>query len=143
MRTKKKYWFLNILIVATIAICLLAFAAHYKNWTKIEDDGIKILSGVYFKEIPYTTMNTVMMVPKLPSMERISGFSAMTMEKGVFKDSITQAKTYVFVDDLNDQKIKLVYQDSMNIFINLRNSTQTMKMYQMLLTKIKSKASAE
>jgi hypothetical protein len=82
-------------------------------------------------------MDSITMVEKIPSMERINGFSVKEREKGVFKeDSLSTNKVYVYVDKLSQQKIRLVYQDSMKLFLNMPDSTETELMYQFLSNKI-------
>lgn len=136
-KTEKKHWLLNLLIVVTIIVVALAFTAHYKNWVKTENEELEILSGIYFVKIPYADMDSVIMVEKIPSMERINGFSVKEREKGVFKeDSLSTNKVYVYVDKLSQQKIRLVYQDSMKLFLNMPDSTETELMYQFLSNKI-------
>ncbi|MCM4162139.1 MULTISPECIES: hypothetical protein [unclassified Arenibacter] len=136
-KTEKRHWMLNVLIVVTIIVVVLAFTAHYKNWVKTEKEGLEILSGIYFVEIPYADMDSVSMVEKIPSMERINGFSVKEREKGVFKeDSLSNNKVYVYVDKLSQQKIRLVYRDSMKLFLNMTDSTETELMYQFLSNKI-------
>ncbi|HCO83597.1 MAG TPA: hypothetical protein DIT95_08705 [Arenibacter sp.] len=136
-KTEKKHWLLNLLIVVTIIVVALAFTAHYKNWVKTENEELEILSGIYFVKIPYSDMDSVTMVEKIPSMERINGFSVKEREKGVFKeDSLSTNKVYVYVDKLSQQKIRLVYQDSMKLFLNMPDSTETELMYQFLSNKI-------
>lgn len=73
-------------------------------------------------------------------MERSSGFSWMEKEKGVFKDSLTQSKVYVFVDDLRQQKIRLVHKDSLKVFLNFSDSLLTQKIYQDLSEKLLTKS---
>lgn len=122
-----------MLIVVTIILCCLAFTAHYKNWIRVKVDHFSILSGIYYKEVPYSSLDSVTIVKKIPSMERISGFSAWAREKGVFRDSIHPSnKVYVYVDDLRRPKIKLVHHDSLIMFLNMPDSTETMQVYDML-----------
>ncbi|WP_394747725.1 hypothetical protein [Spongiimicrobium salis] len=137
---KKRHWFWNTLIVLTLITVLLAFLAHYKNWTRIEEGHFKVLSGVYYKKIPLSEINSVTMVEKIPSMERINGFSAMAKEKGVFKDSLTQVKTYVYVDNLAQHKIKIQYQDSLYLFFNYADSTDTATLYKTFSQVVEGKA---
>ncbi|MCK0190472.1 hypothetical protein [Arenibacter sp. F20364] len=128
---------LNILIVITIIVVALAFTAHYKNWVKTEKEDLEILSGIYFVKIPYANMDSIEMVERIPSMERINGFSVKEREKGVFKeDSLSKNKVYVYVDKLSQPKIRLVYQDSLKIFLNMPDSTETVSMFQFLSNKI-------
>ena len=134
---KKRYWVWNIVIVLTVLVCMAAFTAHYKNWVKTEKESLEILSGIYFVKIPYADMDSVSMVEKIPSMERINGFSVKEREKGVFKeDSLSTNKVYVYVDKLSQQKIRLVYKDSLKLFLNMPDSTETELMYQFLSNKI-------
>ena len=137
MKGKKRHWFWNILIVLTIIVCLLSFLAHYKNWIWKKADRIEILSGVYYMELPFKTMNEVSMVSKIPSLDRKNGFSAWEKEKGVFKDSLNEEKlVYVYVDNLHHQKIRLTYNDSLLLFINLSDSVKTKELYLYLEEKI-------
>jgi hypothetical protein len=129
MSKRKRHWLWNVLIVLTLVICVLAFVEHYKNWHKIEEGNLKIFSGIYYQKVPLTELDSVLFVEKLPEMERSSGFSWMEREKGVFKDSITNTKVYVFVDDLYQQKIKLVHHDSLKMYLNLKDSLETQKLY--------------
>lgn len=69
-------------------------------------------------------------------MERSHGFSWLAKEKGVFQDSLTQSKVYVFVDDLRQQKIRLVHNDSLKIFLNFSDSLLTQKVYEELNEKL-------
>lgn len=135
--TKKRHWLLNLLIVLTLILVSLAFTAHYKNWVRAEPNDLQILSGIYYRNIPYTDMDSIEMVEKIPGMQRINGFSVKEREKGVFKeDSIGQNKVYVYVDKLSQSKIRLVYQDSLKLFLNFSDSTETASMYQFLSDKI-------
>ncbi|HMB62712.1 MAG TPA: hypothetical protein VKN36_06540 [Eudoraea sp.] len=137
MARKKRHWLWNLLIVLTVIICVLAFIAHYKNWTRLEGDHIRILSGVYYKELKFSDMNHVMMVDKMPQMERINGFSAWEKEKGIFKDSTyPENRVRVYVDNLRQPKIRVVHNDSLNLYLNFSDSTETAGMYQLLLKKI-------
>ncbi len=132
----KRHLFWNLLIGVALIVVLLAFTAHYKNWVTIKNDHFRVLSGIYYKQIRFSKIDTVTMVEKIPHMERINGFSAMTMEKGVFKDSITQNTVHVYVDNLVNPKIKMVYQDSLRLYLNFSDSTETRKMYELFKTKM-------
>jgi len=127
---------LNILIVVTLLVVAIAYTAHVKNWTKIEKDSFQILSGIYFLEIPFAELDSISMVKKIPSLERINGFSVKETEKGVFKDSIGEKKVYVYVDKLSQPKIRVVYQDSLQLFLNFSDSTETKETYDFLAQKI-------
>lgn len=141
MKNRKKHWLWNIVIVLTLMVVVIAFMAHYKNWIKIENNQFKILSGVYYKTINFTDVNTVEMMDKIPSLERINGFSVSETEKGVFRDSIYNTDVYIFVDKLSRQKIKVTYKDSLQLFFNVSDSLETEKMYTMFSYKIDSLSS--
>ncbi|MEM9647436.1 MAG: hypothetical protein AAF969_03075 [Bacteroidota bacterium] len=138
MSKKKRHWFWNILIVLTLVACFFAFLAHYKNWHKIEEGELKILSGFYYQRIPLADIDSLEMVARLPELERSSGFSWLVAEKGVFSDSLTQNKVYFFVDDLAQQKIKLIHKDSLKLFVNLKDSLETQKFYDILQAQLDS-----
>lgn len=132
MNKKKRHWLWNLLIVLTLVVCTLAFVLHYKNWHRIEEGKLKILSGIYYQKILISEIDSIKLVDKIPELERSSGFSWLAKEKGVFKDSLTESKVYVFVDDLRQQKIRLVHHDSLKIFINFKDSLQTETIYDFL-----------
>ncbi|SHG75516.1 hypothetical protein [Flagellimonas flava] len=138
MSKKKRHWFWNVLIVLTLVACFFAFLAHYKNWHKIEEGELKILSGFYYQRIPLADIDSLEMVERLPELERSSGFSWLVAEKGVFSDSLTQNKVYFFVDDLAQQKIKLVHKDSLKLFVNLKDSLETQNFYDILQAQLDS-----
>ena len=136
-QNKRISWLLNLLIVVTLIVVALAFTAHYKNWTKIENNSFRIFSGIYYQKIPFSEIDSLTMVPKIPSMERINGFSVKEIEKGVFKeDSIGETKVHVFVDKLSHSKIRMVYNDSLKMYFNLSDSTATKTLYDYLSSKI-------
>lgn len=138
MGRSKNPWLWNILIVFTVIVCLIAFVAHSKNWTKINTQDIQILSGAYYRQIKFADLDSVLLVDKIPPMERLNGFSAMAREKGLFrefKDSLTDKKVYVYVDNFEQQKIKVVYKDSLKLFLNLSDSLETDRLYRFLRDK--------
>ncbi|MCL6266897.1 hypothetical protein [Flagellimonas myxillae] len=136
MSKRKRHWLWNVLIVLTLVVCFFAFLAHYKNWHKIEEGELKVLSGIYYQKIPLTEIDSIKLVQKLPELERSNGFSWMVAEKGVFVDSISQTKVHFFVDDLAQQKIKVVHHDSLKLFINFKDSLQTLEFYNSLQQQI-------
>jgi hypothetical protein len=127
---KKNSWFWNVVIVITVISCIAAFVLHYKNWVTFEDDVFEITSGIYSQEISVSEINGIEFVSKLPEMERKNGFSWLAKEKGVFLDSISGNKAYVFVDDLRQQKIMLTHRDSLILYFNLADSLETVKYYE-------------
>ncbi|MGB5555585.1 MAG: hypothetical protein WBM83_13060 [Flavobacteriaceae bacterium] len=139
MATKKRHWLWNIVALVTTIVCLLALLAHYKNWTQVKPDSFRIVSGFYFKELKYSELDSVVMVERIPPMIRLNGFSALEKEKGIFqefKDSLTEKKVNVYVDNLALHKIKIVYQDSSKLYFNYKDSLETEKIYAFLLNKL-------
>ena len=139
MASKKRHWLWNIIIVITVMVCLMAFAAHYKNWTRIESDEMTILSGIYYHDVAYKDLEQVEWVDKIPPMVRLNGFSAFEKGKGVyqeFKDTLTDRKVYVFVDNFESQKIRLVNKDSSQLFMNMKDSLETIELFDFFKEKI-------
>ncbi|WP_298502963.1 hypothetical protein [uncultured Maribacter sp.] len=139
MANKKRHWLWNLILLITLTVCLLAFIVHYKNWTKIEPNSIKMVSGVYYKEIKFVDVDSVSMVQRIPAMERLNGFSALSKGNGLyreFKDSLTDKKVYVFVDNFEQQKIRLVYQDSLKLFFNYKDSVETKELFSLFESKL-------
>ncbi|SDE95748.1 hypothetical protein SAMN05421636_10916 [Pricia antarctica] len=136
---KKQHWLWNILAVVTVILCSLVFVMHYKNWTSTDTIEMKILSGFYYKKLKYSELDSVKFVEKIPPMERLNGFSAQEKGKGIyreFKDSLTDKKVYVFVDNFSNQKIAVTYQDSLKLYFNFKDSIETQNTYQFLTDKI-------
>lgn len=136
MTKNRRAWIWNILIAVTLIACALAFVVHYKNWGEIEEGKFKITSGIYRQQIALSEIDSITFVEKLPQMERRHGFSWMAKEKGIFNDSLTQSKVYVFVDDLRQPKIRLVHHDSLKLFVNFTDSLQTQETYENLKSSI-------
>ena len=138
MSSKKRHWFWNLLLVLTVIVCVSALIMHYKNWVSVKSDHIKLVSGFYNQTINFNELVSVVFVERLPPMERLNGFSALEKEKGVFrefKDSLTDKKIYVFVDNISQQKIKLVYRDSVKLYVNLSDSLKTIDLFNSLAMK--------
>ncbi|AKA35211.1 hypothetical protein [Flagellimonas lutaonensis] len=131
-KNKKRHWFWNLLIVLTVIFCVAAFVLHYKNYSAIEEGEFKVYSGIYRQQIPLSEIDTISLVQRIPQMERRNGFSWFAREKGVFNDSLTNSTTYVFVDDLRQQKVKVVHHDSLKLFFNFTDSLKTMTTYETL-----------
>ena len=122
------------MIVLAVALSIAVFVIHYKNWCKIEEGEFKITSGIYRQRIPLSELDSISFVERIPKMERKNGFSWMAREKGVFKDSLTDSDTYVFVDDLHQQKIRLVHHDSLKLYVNFIDSLETQKLYEKIIS---------
>ena len=127
---RKGLW--NFIIVVTLLVCGMVFAMHYKNWVRQEADQLTLLSGFYVQTIPYEELNEVGLVKRIPELERINGFSAWEKEKGIFRDSLRpNRKIYVYVDNLYDEKIRLIYSDSIELYVNLSDSLKTRELLQL------------
>ncbi len=142
---KKRHWFWNLLLVLTIIVCILAFIAHFKNWTKIEDGKLQLLSGFYYKELQLSELDSVKWVERLPPMQRLSGFSAFDKGKGIyqeFKDSLTDEEVHVYIDNFSNRKIKLVYNDSLLLYMNMKDSLDTDALFLFLEEQLATKVEA-
>lgn len=138
MKSRKWNFLWNGIIVIALVLCLSAFVLHYKNWTRLEGVAFSVHSGIYSEEIAVTEIQSMDWVPKLPQMERKNGFSWLAREKGIFSDSVTEGKVYVFVDDLKQRKLKLTYKDSLQLYFNTADSLETLKIYERLGMKMDS-----
>jgi hypothetical protein len=128
-----KPWIWNVLVVIALITVFAAYAAHYKNWTRMGKDSYRITSGIYYLKVPFADMDSVGMVERLPSLKRINGFSVNEIEKGAYReDSTAQNRVYVFVEKLSQPKIRVVYRDSLQVFLNFRDSAETRKVYREL-----------
>ncbi|MRI00888.1 hypothetical protein GH721_10150 [Kriegella sp. EG-1] len=130
----------------TVIISILAFVAHFKNWIAKESNSFRVLSGIYYEKFNYSELDSVAFVPRIPPMERLNGFSAFDKGKGVyqeFKDSLTDKKVHVFIDNFNGRKIRLVKKDASQVFINLKDSVETDELYLMFKTKLEGNVSLE
>ena len=145
MKSNKRHWFWNLLLVLTVIVCAFALTMHYKNWVSVKSNYIKVMSGFYSQSVDYNELDSVVFVARLPPMERLNGFSALEKEKGVFrefKDSLTDKKVYVFVDNISQQKIKLVYKDSVKLYLNLKDSVKTLNLFNSLVPKLRGEIDA-
>ncbi|TNF72267.1 MAG: hypothetical protein EP302_05415 [Bacteroidetes bacterium] len=133
MLKTRRHWTLNLLIVLAVLGSMGVFVLHSKNWTRLREDRILIISGFYQQEVPYSELDSVLWKERIPRMERNHGFSYWAREKGVFVDSLhPQRPVYVFVDDLRQHKIKIRYRDTMVLFLNFADSLETQSMYEVL-----------
>jgi flagellar motor component MotA len=139
MASQKRHWFWNLILVITMVLCVSALTVHYKNWVKTAPDHIRLLSGFYLEKVAYSDLDSVVFVERIPPMIRLNGFSALEKEKGIFqefRDSLTDKKIHVFVDNISQPKIKLVYKDSLKLYFNLKDSLETDALFNQLQQKI-------
>lgn len=130
---KKRHILLNLILVVSVIVCLLALLAHAKNWDRIKEDRLQVLSGAYWLDLPLSDIQTLEWVERLPQMEREHGFSAWAMEKGRFRDSLQPGHSVlVLVDNLRHRKIRIGYRDSLSVYLNLKDSLDTEALYQQL-----------
>ncbi len=129
----KKNLFWNGVVIFTLVICVFAFVLHYKNWITFEEGHFQVVSGIYKQRVPLSEIDSISWVEKIPKMERKSGFSWLAKEKGIFKDSLSNAEVSVFVDDLKQPKIRLLHHDSLLLYINLSDSIQSHLLFQDLV----------
>lgn len=141
MQFIKNSWFWSVILIVTVILCLAVLTMHFKNWISHDADNLKLRSGFYNVKVPYSDLDSVLLVDRIPPMERINGFSALEKEKGIFrefKDSITDKKVHVFVDNINQQKLKLVYKDSIYLYLNLKDSVETLALMNDITAKMNS-----
>lgn len=141
MNLSKRLWFWNVVLVLTVILCVFTLILHFKNWVGVNEAGITVRSGFYNTALLYKDIDSVVLVERIPPMERLNGFSALEKEKGIFrefKDSLTNKKVHVFVDNIKNQKLKLVYKDSFYVYLNLKDSVETMELMNTMSKKIVS-----
>ena len=142
MAKKRRHRVLNFLIVLAVLCSVFAFVAHSKNWTRLQENRMQILSGLYYQEIPFGELDSVLWKERIPQMERSHGFSFWAREKGIFTDSLyPQRPVYVFVDDLRQHKIKVRYRDTLVLYLNFSDSLETQAMYQFLQNELELRSS--
>jgi hypothetical protein len=135
MAVKKRLWLWNFVLVLTVILCASALILHFKNWITVKPNEVKVMSGFYNVAVPYNSIDSLVFVERIPPMERLNGFSALEKEKGIFrefKDSLTDKKVHVFADNISQQKIKIVYYDSLKLYLNLQDSVKTLNLFQEL-----------
>lgn len=141
MHSSKKNWVWTIALIITVIVCAFVLTLHIKNWVDDDVNSLSLRSGFYNVEIPLNELDSVVFVERIPPMQRLHGFSAFDKEKGVFrefKDSLTDNKVRVFVDNINQNKVKLVYKDSAYVYFNLKDSVETVQLFQKLSARISS-----
>jgi len=139
MRLTKNHWVWSVMLIVTVILCAVILILHFKNWISSDNESLKLRSGFYYVEIPYSDLDSVLLIDRMPPMERLNGFSALEKEKGVFrefKDSLTNKKVHVFVDNISQQKVKLVYEDSVYLYFNLKDSVETINLLDDLTAKM-------
>tara|TARA_R110000868_G_scaffold274581_1_gene534054 strand:+ start:75 stop:515 length:441 start_codon:yes stop_codon:yes gene_type:complete len=139
MRLTKNHWVWSVMLIVTVILCAVILILHFKNWISSDNESLKLRSGFYHVEIPYSDLDSVLLIDRMPPMERLNGFSALEKEKGVFrefKDSLTNKKVHVFVDNISQQKVKLVYEDSVYLYFNLKDSAETINLLDDLIAKM-------
>lgn len=127
------------MLVITVICCAFVLILHTRNWVGNDGKNLSLRSGFYNVEIALNELDSVVFVERIPPMERLHGFSALEKEKGVFrefKDSLTDKKVRVFIDNINQNKIKLVYKDSTYVYFNLKDSVETVQLFQQLNAKM-------
>jgi hypothetical protein len=133
MVKRKRHWLWNVVIGLTVLVCLSAFILHSKNWVKEEEKGFSLYTGFYSSRVFYGDMESVTMVPRIPEMERESGFSVWGIEKGIFRDTLEGLEGIrVYVDELKYPKIRLQQKGMSPIYFNFRDSVETELFYQKL-----------
>ncbi len=104
---------------------------------RVRADHVGLLSGVFYEKMLFSDLDSVQLVPRIPQMERVHGFSAWAMEKGIFLDSIhPENRVSVYVDNLMLPKIRIVHRDSLKVYLNFKDSVETNKMYLFLRDKL-------
>tara|TARA_R110001592_G_scaffold65468_6_gene200879 strand:+ start:1009 stop:1413 length:405 start_codon:yes stop_codon:yes gene_type:complete len=127
------------MLIVTVILCAVILILHFKNWISSDNESLKLRSGFYHVEIQYSDLDSILLIDRMPPMERLNGFSALEKEKGVFrefKDSLTNKKVHVFVDNISQQKVKLVYEDSVYLYFNLKDSVETINLLDDLTAKM-------
>lgn len=139
MQFLKNNRFWSVILTLTVILCIAVLTMHFKNWISSDTDSLKLRSGFYTLKVQYSELDSVLLVDRIPPMQRLNGFSAFEKEKGIFrafKDSLTNKKVHVFVDNINQQKLKLVYKDSAYLYLNLKDSVATLNLLNNLTAKM-------
>ena len=80
-------------------------------------------------------------------MERLNGFFRLRQGKRGFTGNsrirLPIKKVHVFIDNFSNQKIRLVYKDSAQLFINLKDSVETQELFLFFQEKIAGQDSME
>ncbi len=137
MAVAKRHWLWNLVIGLTILVCLSAFILHSRNWIREEEEGFVLFSGFYFSQIRYDDIESVRMVPRIPELERNSGFSVWGIEKGIFRDTLAGMEGIrVYVDELKYPKILMQRRDASPVYFNFRDSLETVIFFSRLVGKM-------
>lgn len=139
MKREPKSGFWNGLIILTLVLCALIFAAHMKNWKRVGPDGMRLLSGFYYLEVPFDELREVEWSERVPYLNRRHGFSAGQWEKGSYRDSAQPGlKAWVLVDDWEQPKLRIAWRDSLLLYLNFRDSLETDGLHQILQERLKA-----
>ena len=139
---KRGWW--NGLIVRTVVCCSLVFAAHMKNWKRVGPDHLRLLSGFYYVDIPFDQLREVGWSERVPYLSRRHGFSAGQWEKGRYRDSAQPGlKAWVLVDDWQQPKLRIAWRDSLLLYLNFRDSTETDALHQLLQEQLEAHSQAD
>ncbi len=137
MTVKTRHWLWNLVIGLTVLVCLAAFLLHSKNWIREEQEGLLLFSGFYISEIRYGELESLQIVPRIPEMERKSGFSVWGIEKGIFRDTLSGVDGIrVYVDELKYPKILIQQKESPPIYLNFKDSLETAVFFEKLKGKL-------
>lgn len=99
-----------------------------------------IVSGFYYTEILFGDIQEVTLVPKIPELDRVSGFSAWEIEKGIFRDTVQNiGNIRMYIDDLRQEKIKLDRKEASSVYLNFTDSLRTKEMYEFLTAALNNK----
>lgn len=144
MNRKKRKGIWNVLIVLTLGFCGLVFAAHMKNWKQVKTNELRVLSGFYYVNVPYTEVKELEWSDRVPYLHRRHGFSAGQWEKGVYRDSTQPGlRAWVLVDDWMQPKLRIAWGDSLLLYLNFQDSLETQALYGELQERIQSVAPSD
>ena len=99
-----------------------------------------IVSGFYYTEILFDDIQEVTLVPKIPELDRVSGFSAWEIEKGIFRDTVQNiGNIRMYIDDLRQEKIKLDRKEASSVYLKFPDSLRTKEMFEFLTAALNNK----
>ena len=80
-----------------------------------------------------------------PAYATVKRLSAFDKGKGIyqeFKDSLTDEEVHVYIDNFSNRKIKLVYNDSLLLYMNMKDSLDTDALFLFLEEQLATKVEA-